>query len=186
MILKITPNIAKPFDCTKSGISRCHGKCCTNLPSFWPHRAYPFGCPYISAIGCTLSIQDRPIDCLIYPLFINYKGSLQIHNHCYHKKWMCNPNMGVGEPLVDNIGEMLVELFGLPAFLEMRASAMEGKWCQFSTTTEFDLQREVEELSIKFDLPIIPRRSISMELPDLIRENIRRNGIPVSKHYREV
>jgi hypothetical protein len=99
---------------------------------------------------------------------------------------MCHPNVGVGEPLVDNIGEMLVELFGLPAFLEMRASTMEGKWCKFSTTAEFDLQREVEELSIKFDLPIIPRRSISMELPDLIRENIRRNGIPVSKHYREV
>jgi hypothetical protein len=127
MILKITPNVAKPFDCTKSGISRCHGDCCIKLRSYWPPRAYQFGCEYLSNVGCTLSIQDRPIDCLIYPLFINHKGTLQIHNHCYHKKWMCNPNMGVGEkkdsaghtipdmqPFSDRLKEKGVRYFFMP------------------------------------------------------------------------
>ena len=184
MILKATPNLAKPFNCTATGVKWCGAKCCTKLGSYWPIRVYPMGCPYLSNTGCRLSVSDRPIDCLLYPLFINKNGTLVVHNHCYHRTWMCHPNVGVGAPLVDSIGEMLAELFGPVTLTGIRTKVMEGKECHFETTPEFDLHREVEQICMKYDHPIIPRTEITRQTLDILRAFVV--GMPVSKHYHEV
>jgi hypothetical protein len=189
MIIKATANLAKPFDCNATGIKRCHGDCCIKIKSYWPLRAYqPSGCPYCSKTGCTLSIQDRPIDCLLYPLYMNGKGTLVVHNHCYHKKWMCHDNVGVGMPLIDSIKDCLIELFDIE-YPAMRQAVMRGEEYHFPTTKIFDKCREHENLSIKYDLPIIPRSEIKKDPDHMIqiaKEYIERHKRPVSAHFHEV
>jgi hypothetical protein len=92
--------------------------------------------------------------------------------------------MELGEPLVDSIGEMLAELFGPITFMEIREGVMYCNGTVFSTTPEFNLQREVEQICIKYDLPIIPRTEIKPVTPILLRDFVKDK--PISKHYHEV
>lgn len=191
MEITITPNLAKPFDCNANGIKRCRGACCSRIKSYWPLRAHqPFGCPYYhSKDGCQLSVEDRPIDCLLYPLFINGNGTLVVHNHCYHKKWMCHDNVGVGSPLVESLKACLVELFGEEEYERIHSATMDGQRYTFQASEEFNKCREYEEICIKYDLPIIPRTEIKKDPDHLIqitKEYIARHNRPVSKHYHEV
>ena len=117
-------------------------------------------------------------------MFINHNGTLTIHNKCYQKKWYCHENVGVGLPLIDNIGEMLAELFGCKTIKDIRGVVMEGKECYFETTQRFDLHREVEKICIKYDLPIIPRTQMDVGTLVALKKQVK--GTPVSKHYREV
>ena len=187
MIIKTTPNIQMPFDCNADGIKRCHGACCTKIKTYWPLRAYqPSGCFFNSSRGCRLSLEDRPIDCLLYPLFINGSGTLVVHNRCYHKKFICRDNVNVGSPLVDSMKDCLTELFGEHEYLAIKDASENGRWYTFETTEKFDLQREYENLCIKYDLPIIPRSEICKDLLQLTKEYIVRHNRRVSNHFMEL
>lgn len=187
MIIKTTPNIQTPFDCNHNGIIKCRGACCIKIKSYWPLRAYqPAGCFFNSSRGCRLSMEDRPIDCLLYPLFINGNNTLVIHHHCFHKKWVCRDNVNKGLPLVDSLRECLVELFEEKEYQAIKEASESGRWYTFETTAKFDLQREYENLCIKYDLPIIPRSEVCKDLLQLTKEYIVRHNRPVSKFYREI
>jgi hypothetical protein len=194
MILTINPSAAIPFDCTPNGIKKCQGKCCTNLPSYWPQRAYDQArCPHLSPTGCKLTEKDRPIDCLIYPFFINDNGTLVVHNHCYHKKWFCHENLRLGPPLIVTLEECLTELFGKEQYRYMRDLVLVGKSYTFKPLAEFTYCRMVEDLCIKYDLPIIPRGETikdfherGTKLLELMEENVARNNLKVSPHYRRM
>jgi hypothetical protein len=119
---------------------------------------------------------------------MNGKGTLVVHNHCYHKKWMCHANIGIGKPLIDSLKECLVELFGIE-YPAMRQAVMRGEEYHFPTTPVFDKCREYENLCIRYDLPIIPRTEVEKDPDHLIqitKEYIERHKRPVSAHYHEV
>jgi hypothetical protein len=195
LILKITPAAAIQFDCTPDGIKKCRGKYCTNLRSYWPVRAYyPSLCPYLDTeTGCKLTVKDRPIDCLLYPFFINKHGTMVVHNRCYGRNWICHENLRVGKPLVESLASCLIGLFGETTYTNMRGLVMEGKSYIFKTSEEFAFCRMVEDLCIKYDLPIIPRQVImadyrtnGTQLLQAMEEGVIMDGRPISPHYREV
>jgi hypothetical protein len=120
-------------DCTLAGITaRCGGRCCYG-PSYWPARSSPEGaaggpCANLGPTGCTWSMSDRPVTCLLYPLrFTPTRSGLVLHHRTRFAKGICGGNYGQGPMLIDALRPGLAELFGAAAIDWARDEAMSGR-----------------------------------------------------------
>ena len=119
-ILKISYKcIVIPFNCNLNGIQNCKGGCC-NSSSFWPPKAYDNSiCGMLTKTGCILNDNEKPIDCLLYPLRINNNGTVILHHRTRFKKGICKGNCGIGQPLFYSIKNNIITLFGIDIFNEI-------------------------------------------------------------------
>lgn len=163
---------ARPFDCTVRGIIRsCHGHCCTHhLSSYWPPRVFaPKDCCFLAANGCTLREEDRPLDCLLYPLIFNATGrTIVLHNRALLPNWVCRGCANVGPPLIVALESCLSSMFGAAQYTRVMRSVLAGQDGYFYPSPEVLLHREVEIICSQRNLPPLPRRSITPQtLADL-------------------
>lgn len=117
--------LAHRLDCTPTGIqSRCHGNCCKSKV-FWPPVAQPQddgGCHHLGPAGCTLSLEDKPVACHLYPLKPNKAGTLV--QHARGRLGCCKPNVGLGPFLYDAHYDSFAHLFGDEQADMIRTNAM--------------------------------------------------------------
>lgn len=121
--------LAKPHDCTLRGIvDRCGAGCCYGSV-YWPPRtaADGQGCPLLGPGGCTLSVADRPVTCLLYPLLVNAQGMLVLHARATTERGICKGNFGRGPMLIDALAGQLTALFGADAVARVRADVVAGR-----------------------------------------------------------
>ena len=120
-------------DCTLAGIKlRCGGGCCVSngQPWWWPASAagvgQPTPCHYLGDEGCTLTMQDRPVTCLLFPLRPNKNGTWVNQRLSVFEHGVCQGNHGRGPALIDALRDQLVSLFGAEEYERARASVMAG------------------------------------------------------------
>lgn len=108
----------RALDCTLHGITRpggCGGRCCTS-PAFWPPNAQPQedgrSCHYLGPEGCTLSADDKPVVCLLYPFMPPAPGSTVLRMHFRAPTLYCKPNYQRGPRLAEAMRPSLVALVG--------------------------------------------------------------------------
>ena len=108
----------KNLDCTLSGIiNKCHGMCCSS-PTFWPpiagkkeeDRGKP--CHHLGEKGCKFDLDDRPLNCLLYPLRLNKNNTLVWHVHGLLPHGACRPCYKSGPPVFEALKDHLTSLFG--------------------------------------------------------------------------
>src|ERR1035437_5396454 len=95
---------SKKLDCTLRGVlTRCHGNCC-KLKKYWPPRVGWLkgleGCEHLTEKGCKWDEVDRPIDCLLYPFYINDNNNIVVHNRAMMPNFPCYPNKNLGPQLI--------------------------------------------------------------------------------------
>jgi hypothetical protein len=118
--------LARPHDCTLRGImDRCGGVCCRSKV-FWPPRTGENGCPLLGPAGCTLSVDDRPVTCLLYPLRVRGTSVAKHHVSTIPTMW-CAGNDNRGPALVDAMRDQLVALFGADQYEHIRSEALAGR-----------------------------------------------------------
>lgn len=125
--------LAKPWDCTLAGITReggCGGGCCTS-PTFWPPKAgeSAAGCDQLGPDGCTMTEQQRPVKCLLYPLLENKSGKLVAHGRA--PMGVCKPvslgNAPDGAPqLSEAMHSNLAEVLGADQADQVSADTAQG------------------------------------------------------------
>lgn len=124
------------IDCTAHGITReggCRAKCCYG-PTYWPGRAGPYGlrCAHLGNQGCTLKAADKPVTCHLYPLRLNAKGTLVLHNAAILPHGCCRPNyQRGGRMIIEVLAPSLRALFGKRIAGMMVQSVKAGKDFRF-------------------------------------------------------
>lgn len=125
--------LSKPHECNLAGIlARCGGGCCRS-PSFWPpvSGARRDGahvlCDWLGPQGCRLPAEDKPVTCLLYPAILNDHDKLILHHRTTFANSVCKGNHGNGPPLIDALGDNLVELFGPAQYARVRADVLAGR-----------------------------------------------------------
>lgn len=132
----------KHHDCTLEGIkARCGGKCC-ETSYCWPPTAYGGRCGWLGDNGCTLSPEDKPVGCHLYPLLLR-RGLLQMHNIATMPNMVCHGNFNNGPMLIDALKDSLILLFGQDQYDRVRSSVIEGKNSYFEVP--YDVAREFEQ-----------------------------------------
>ena len=122
------------LDCTLAGITkRCHGKCCHG-PTYWPGKSGPDGmrCVHLGEQGCTLTPQQRPVTCLLYPLRLNDKNKLVVHQRAILPHGCCAPNWEKGPLVVEVLQPQLAELFGQHTAARIVAGVKAGENVEFA------------------------------------------------------
>jgi len=129
VVWRVSPELAKPHECTLVGImSRCGGGCCKS-PTYWPPTAYgreDHTCGNLGPTGCVLLPDDKPISCLLYPLRLMRGDIIALHHRTRFSKGICRGNHGTGPPLVDALRDNLITLFGEEQVDRVRAAVMGG------------------------------------------------------------
>ena len=110
----------KPINCTLHGImNECHG-CCTKRPGWnaetkYPIRAFGEGATacgfFVPGSGCSFTIKERPVNCMLYPFVLNSNKTLVINarsltSSCKHAYKTQNKS------LFEIFRDAFVELFG--------------------------------------------------------------------------
>ncbi len=111
--------ITKRWNCTVSWITDPDGcgSCCKGkVEGYWPpRRLYPgedvARCVYLGPKGCTLSLRDKPIGCMLTPLMLK-NNTLIVMHRLQFKTSMCKGACGTGPMLIDVLKNGLVEIFG--------------------------------------------------------------------------
>lgn len=154
---------SKRHNCTVAGIiSKCHAACCHG-PSFWPGRVgnTPGNnrCQRLGPKGCTFSLEDKPISCLLYPLRLNKSGTLILHQRAVYANGICKGNFGDGDGplLIDAIRDCLVVLFGKKQYEHARAEVLAGRDAQLVPSAKLLRQYYREEGWEEANLPPQPR-----------------------------
>lgn len=115
----------KRHECTLAGVlKRCGGRCCKS-PSFWPPTSggrEDHGCFWLGPQGCTLSPEDKPVVCHLYPLKVNKSGTLILHRAAALA--LCLGNHGQGPMILDALRPSLELLFGAEQFERVRADVL--------------------------------------------------------------
>ena len=160
----------KKHNCTLAHIMApggCGGKCCTGQTR-WPSKAFgeqDFVCGNLGPEGCTLSPDDKPIGCHLYPFIFNKNGKLVYHDKAAMKASVCAGAAGNGPPMIDAQRSGLIALFGEEQFNRVRADVMAGRDSVFhmdpQTAAEWRREQEWEAAGAK----PAPRRSTPVDLP---------------------
>lgn len=97
---------------------------------WWPASAAGIGkptpCHYLGDRGCTLSLDDRPVTCILYPLVFNKAGTLVNQMMTVFGNGVCKGNHGQGPPLIDALKPGLIALFGEDQYDRAREAVMAG------------------------------------------------------------
>jgi hypothetical protein len=150
----------KKFNCTVSHIIEpggCGGVCCRHKTT-WPAKAYPGNvCEHLGDHGCSLSAEDKPASCQLYPFIFNSTGKLVMHDKAQLPTSFCKGAAGSGPMLIDAMRGGLVNLFGQEQFDQARADVIEGRDAMFFPSREVAsaFAREREEESA--NKPVTPR-----------------------------
>lgn len=109
---------SQQLNCTHEGIiNNCHGNCC-NTPGFWPPKAgeksgqNDHACYYLGEKGCTLSDEDKPVTCHLFPMKLNKNNTLIGWHRMKQPGSVCYPNTTSGPMIIEAIFESLVHLLG--------------------------------------------------------------------------
>lgn len=104
---------SKHIDCTLRGIMKgClkEGTNCCNHKNFYPPSSNGGKCFHLGEKGCTLTDNDKPIKCLLYP-FVIKKDMLVIYGRAL--TYTCKPNYKKNEiSILENMRGNFVALFG--------------------------------------------------------------------------
>lgn len=117
-------------ECTAGGILHCNGRCCWGA-IFWPAKANPDTaagkCVYLGPQGCTLTMEQRPVTCLLYPLLVK-NDRLLVHHRSRFKGVSCYLNLGQCDiPLVELFKPTWVHLFGHEQYEMLRVNTQHGQ-----------------------------------------------------------
>lgn len=131
--------LRKRWDCTSAFITSRHGcgSCCKGkVAGYWPpRRVYPgetvARCYYLGPEGCTLSLNDKPIGCILTPLTLNHNRTLVVMHRLQFENSMCRGACGTGPPLIDALKDGLQALFGAEQWQRVRKEVMDGQDSEF-------------------------------------------------------
>ena len=154
---------SKPFCCTVEHIQKkCRGACCfNNNNNFWPgNSSGKEDCFYHSETGCTLSVDDRPIACLLFPLRIHSSGLIRMYHRALFTKGICKGAYRVGNMLIEEMGWALRSVFGDVVYEQAVLSVKKGKDFIFPATEQIQKILKYEEYCEKNKVPPTPRRKI--------------------------
>lgn len=171
---------SKPFDCTLNGIvNRCEGGCCYKLHNLWPHRAFENKeCAFfVKGHGCSLTVDERPIDCLLYPMMFNEKGNIVLHQRTCFAHSVCKGNYGKGSPLIVNLRECLTSIFGKEQYELALRMVMSGQDATFHPSDEVVMQRDFEVLATQLNLKPIKRPEITQQIVKEAKEMVPEGSI---------
>lgn len=99
------------FNCTLEHIiHNCHG--CCHGTKFWPSKAFGDRCKYLGHMGCVLPINERPVTCNIFPIYVNENNVLVALHRVTTAKGMCKGAWGHGPMMWDAQKDGLIDLFG--------------------------------------------------------------------------
>ena len=120
----------RQHDCTIGGITRrCHAGCC-NSTTYWPSRAAGRAdgrCAWLGPTGCTMTPEQRPVTCLLYPLRVNPSGTLILHQRATTRHGICKGNHGNGPPIIEALRGQLTVLFGPDQYERAAAAVLAGQ-----------------------------------------------------------
>lgn len=88
----------KRVECSPKTVpSVCGGACC-------------YSCRFLGPNGCTLSNEDKPLACHIFPFVLNSGGNIVRSFHCQN---LCKGNFNSGDQyLIETLKDTFVFLFG--------------------------------------------------------------------------
>lgn len=141
-------------------IEVCGGGCCIN-PNFWPPKSgtiNPGQCDFLTPTGCSLSFDDRPIDCNLYPLRLNKANTVVLHHRVQFKTKPCKENFGQGSMIIDSMRNCLVALFGVDQYVAMREAVMADRDFLVEVSDVLIARLQEEEELVEKNLPPIDRR----------------------------
>jgi hypothetical protein len=126
--------LTKRWNCTSAFITSSNGcgSCCKGkIEGYWPPRSiYPGEseprCHYFGRNGCTLSLRDKPVGCMLTPLTLNKSRTLVIMHRLQFRTSMCKGACGTGPMLIDALKPGLIELFGIEQWKRVRRDIMDG------------------------------------------------------------
>lgn len=140
----------KELNCCYDGIiNGCEGKCCKNVSCWVPIKdGKKIGnCIYLGKDGCILTIKEKPIICLLYPLVIR-KNSIILHyrglSFCCKKCYKVG-----GKTIFQQNKNNLIEIFGEKTINEMEESINNQKDYEFYIDDTLFKQINYEEELIK-------------------------------------
>jgi len=163
------------LDCTLQGITRpggCHAGCCTAASgNFWPARANPVprpdqGCFYLGSAGCTLSLEDRPVTCLLYPLMINHNGTIIFHQRALFPHMPCGPNNGRGPMVIEALAVPLSSLLGREVYHSMLMAVQRGEDIVIDVPPEIAEILDIEHREAEQNLLPPLRRQRHQQIPE--------------------
>ncbi len=150
----------KQHDCTLHGIKTRCGGCC-HSKKWWPPAAFnnPDGvCGYLGPVGCTLTPEDKPVKCHLYPFLVSKHGLIHLHFRWgTAKTWGCTGNHGNGPMLLDALKDNFVHLFGTGQFDRVRKQVLTGEDSYFDVPDNVARDFEVECLEESSMIQIAPR-----------------------------
>lgn len=150
--------ITKRWNCTLEFITSkdgCGG-CCHGHPNYWPPQVQhdkplpgipgsEVRCNYLGPKGCTLSLRDKPIGCMLTPLMLNKQYTLVILNRYMFpvvRKGMCKEACGTGPMLIDTLKAQFCEIFGENQWRRVREDVINQRDSVFYLSPLY--QREFE------------------------------------------
>lgn len=149
--------LTKRFNCTLEHIldpDGCGGRCCRN-PSLWPPRAYPGSvCGHLSKTGCSLSMEQRPITCILFPIIPSKTSPLDpdnntliIYQRAIFPHSMCKGAYKKGPMVIDMCAKELTMIFGKEEYERVRSDLIAGKDSYFVISDEVlaEFQRDVDQ-----------------------------------------
>lgn len=163
--------ITKRWDCTMKFITSKNGcgGCCHGHPNYWPPQTeHPeplpgvpgseIRCSYLGVKGCTLSMRDKPIGCMLTPMMLNDKDTLVVFNRFMFpvvRKHMCKDACGTGPMLIDTLKDQFIEIFGESQWSRVRRDVTEGRDSVFylSPLYQKEFNREFEAAQ-NHELPV--------------------------------
>lgn len=120
----------------------CQGACCKSK-NYWLPKKDGSNCPKLGPEGCTFTVQEKPVVCLLYPLVIkNDKMVLHARALLHY----CKPNYKIGGQTIWEQNRInLIELFGEDQFNRVLNDIRQQQDSYLEGTDEFFEQLKTEE-----------------------------------------
>lgn len=154
--------LSKEIECNLVGIQRCTANCCKGL-YFYPSKSNidkdgnPIGyCKFLTPTGCSMSVKQKPLKCLLYPLIIK-NNRLILHGRAICSVCRNNYKKG-GKSILEQNKDNLSEVFGEEIVLGMMKSILENhKDFKFTVPINVQMQLEKEDQLEKLNQVPVPR-----------------------------
>lgn len=124
--------LTKRLNCTEEGITGPEGcgGCCISQ-DYWPPSAggteYGYMCPMLGDNGCSFSIEDRPIVCLMYPLTVAPSGTVGLMVQATRSHGPSAPCYKAGPMIIDSLRNQLIAVIGESEYWRVREGLLEER-----------------------------------------------------------
>jgi Fe-S-cluster containining protein len=121
-----------------------------------------YACGMLSKNGCTLTANDKPLACLLYPVTINQNGTMVLHNRCTTAKGVCKGNFNEGPMVIDVLRDTFVHLFGQAQYSRVRINIIAGVDSYFEVPDLVWYQYHEEKIHEQNNTQPVPRSTVRL------------------------